>query len=294
VAAIAAALGYLLWPASNAPPNVVPGQRFDAASVPLIGDEMRRSLATYPTRPDHKALAITGAGGGISEGGMGVADGQPNAEAAKEDALRRCNATSKRRCRLYAMGMEVVWSKEALPLAAPEDLRFEPLEAPLVPGEIPTLNRDRRETIARNYMKGVNHRALAITTGGHWGVGTRGTRAEAARQAIEGCAEHFQRPCLLLSVDGLLTMRIPKSRSIVRIFLPSVETDLPGHERKRIGRIYQGPEWRALARGKSGSWHAVAAAPSEAAAIESALESCSRADIECRLYAIGNFHVAGE
>jgi hypothetical protein len=97
VAAIAAALGYLLWPASNAPPNGAPGQRFDAASVPLIDDEMRRSLATYPTRADHKALAITGAGGGVSAGGgMGVADGQPNAEAAKEDALRRCNATSKR------------------------------------------------------------------------------------------------------------------------------------------------------------------------------------------------------
>jgi hypothetical protein len=63
VAAIAAALGYLLWPAFERTAEWRSGQRFDAASV-LIDDEMRRSLATYPTRADHKALAITGAGGG--------------------------------------------------------------------------------------------------------------------------------------------------------------------------------------------------------------------------------------
>lgn len=52
-------------------------------------------------------------------------------------------------------------------------------------------------------------------------------------------------------------------------------------------------EWRALARGKNGSWHAVAAASSEEAAIEAALTSCAQADQECRLHAIGNFRVCG-
>ena len=287
VAAIAATLVYLFWFASSAPRTVASGQRFDASSVPLVDDETRRSLASYPNRPDAKALAITGEG-------LAVADGQPNAESAKEDALRRCTARTKRQCRIYAVGTDVVWSKEALPLPAPEDLRFEPLDAPLVPDDIPLVSRDRREAIARTHMQAPNHRALALAAGVAWTQGARETRAEAVRLAIERCSEFAQRPCLLLSVDGLLTVRIPKSRKVIRIFLPSAEAEILANDRERIGRIYQGAEWRAVARGKNGSWHAVAAAPSEAAAIETALKSCGQADSECRLYAIGNFRIADE
>ena len=119
-----------------------------------------RNLATYPNRPDFKALAITGEG-------MDVADGQPNAEAAKQDALRRCNARTMRQCKLYAVGMDVVFSKDAIPLPAPEDLRFEPLEAPLVPDEIPTIRPQATGSrIARTHMKAPDNRALALTTGG--------------------------------------------------------------------------------------------------------------------------------
>ena len=285
VIAGAATLTYRLWLAPDGSPPVASGQRFDAASVPLIDEEMRRSLASYPNRPDAKALALTGMG-------MGVADGHPDAEAAKQDALRRCNANTKRQCRLYAVGLDVVWSKEAIPMPAPEDLRFEPLDDPLVPDEIPMISRDRQDAIARMHMKAPNHRALALTKGGAWTQSTRETRAEASRLALEMCAEYQQRPCLLLAVDGLLTIRIPKSRPIIRLFLPSVEAEMPADERERIGRIYRGAEWRALAKGKNNSWHAVAAAPSEAAAIETALKACSQADSECRLYAIGNFRIA--
>jgi DNA-binding winged helix-turn-helix (wHTH) protein len=282
--AVAAVLTYQHWGAANPPTAPPSGQRFDAASVPLIDEEMRRSLASYPNRPDAKAIAITGMG-------MGVADGQPDAEAARQDALRRCNARTNRQCRLYAVGMDVVWSKDAIPMPAPEDLRFEPLDAPLVTDEIPLVSRDRQDAIARTHMKAANHRALAVTKGVAWTQAARETRAEASRLALELCAEFAQRPCVLLSVDGMLTIRIPKSRPILRIFLPSVEAEMPVDDRQRIGRVYQGPEWRALAKG-NGSWHAVAAAPSEAAAIDTALNSCSQTDSDCRLYAIGNFRVA--
>jgi DNA-binding winged helix-turn-helix (wHTH) protein len=284
LAAVAAALTYQNWGAANQSPGAS-AQRFDAASVPLIDEEMRRSLVSYPNRPDAKAIAITGLG-------MGVADGQPDAESARQDALRRCNVRPGRECRLYAVGMDVVWSKDAIPMPASEDLRFEPLDVPLATDEIPLVSRDRQDTIARTHLKASNHRALAVTKGVAWTQSGRETRAEASRLALELCAEFAQRPCVLLSVDGLLTIRIPKARQILRVFLPSVETDMPVDDRTRIGRIYQGPEWRALAKGKGGSWHAVAAAPSETAAVESALKSCSQADSDCRLYAIGNFRVA--
>ena len=286
VVASAAALTYWRWPAADGSHPVASAPRFDAASVPLIDEELRRTLANYPTRPDAKALAITGMG-------IGVAEGEPDAEAAKQVALRRCNARTNRECRVYAVGMDVVWSKAVVPMPAMEDLRFDPLDVPLATDEIPLVSRERRDEIARTHMKASNHRALAVTRGMAWTQSGRETRAEANRLALELCALAAQRPCLLLSVDGLLTIRIPKSRPILRVFLPSVETDMGVDDRERIGRVYRGAEWRALAKGKS-SWHAVAAAPSETAAVESALTSCSQADTDCRLYAIGNFRVAAD
>ena len=84
---------------------------------------------------------------------------------------------------------------------------------------------------------------------------------------------------------------IPRSRRVIGIFLPSTEIEIPDSEREQIAQVYQGREWRALARGTKGSWHAVAGAPSEVAAIEAAREACSQAERECRLYAVGNFRV---
>jgi hypothetical protein len=112
--------------------------------------------------------------------------------------------------------------------------------------------------------------------------------------AVEHCSVNLLRPCLILSVDGFLTIQIPKTRRVVRTFLPSTEAEIPELDRERIAQIYQGREWRALARGKKGTWHPVAAAASEAAAIDAAINACSQADGECRLYAIGNFRVADD
>lgn len=262
------------------------GQRFDASVVPLVEDETRRFLAGYPNRPDSKALAITG-------GGMAVADGQPDIDTAKQEALQRCNARTQRQCRLYAVGMDVVWSKDTIPMAAPEDLRFEPLDVPLVPDDIPTLDPSVKEQIARNHMKAANPRAVALTTRGSWRIAAKGSRAEANRMALERCGEYWQRHCLLLAVDGRLTIQIPKTRRAARVFLPSVEPDIAAEQRPRIMQVYRGPEWRALARGKNG-WHPVAGASSETAAVEMALKACAGADMDCRLYAIGNFGIADE
>jgi hypothetical protein len=120
------------------------------------------------------------------------------------------------------------------------------------------------------------------------------SRGEVARLMVERCGYFYQAPCLLLSVDGLLTVQIPKSRRIEGVFLLTTETQMSEQDRQRIADVYRQPEWRALARGKSGSWYAVANAPSEAAAVEAALKSCAQAEGSCRLHAIGNFRVADE
>jgi DNA-binding winged helix-turn-helix (wHTH) protein len=287
LAAIGAMLLFVLWPASDPLRGAATSrsvQRFDAAAVPLVNDEVRSSLASYPGRPDAKALAL-------AVDGMGVADGAPDIQSAKQEALRQCGAGAKTVCRIYAVGMDVVWSRESLPLPASSDLHSVPLDIPLTADAIPTLRIDVRRRIADRFVKALDHKALAITTGGAWLVTEKATRVEAARLAVERCTASTLRPCLLLSVDGFLTIRTPGTHKVVGIFLPSMDAALSGPDKERIARVYQGREWWALARGKRGSWHAVAAAPSEAAATETALTSCSQADTECRVYAVGNFRV---
>src|SRR6185295_8375108 len=95
--AITVSLVLFAWRASDFSgrgPPALAAQKFDASAVPLVDDNARRVLARYPSRPNHKALAITGQG-------LAVADGQPTAEAARADALRRCTARTGRQCRLY-------------------------------------------------------------------------------------------------------------------------------------------------------------------------------------------------
>jgi hypothetical protein len=164
--------------------------------VPLIDNEMRRTLANYASRPDAKALAITRAR-------AVVADGAPDIETAKRNALRDCEARAGWACKLYAVGTEVVWSGESLPLPAPGDLRTEPLQSPLIVEEIPTLGTNSRRQITERYMRLPNHRALAIARDGHASTGGKDSPEEAIRLALEWCADSTQRECLLLSVDGL-------------------------------------------------------------------------------------------
>jgi DNA-binding winged helix-turn-helix (wHTH) protein len=289
LATVAAAVLVLAWPKSNGPlePSSPPSAtRFDASIVPLISEDQRRSLVNYGNRPDHKAIAIAG-------GHLGVADAAPEIEAAKQDALRRCNAGSRRPCQLYAVGTAVVWTKESMPLPDPEDLRGEPLDLALVPDEVPLLHTDRRRRLATGYVNRPDHRAVALTLGRDWIITERQSRAEAARYAVDLCTESAQRACLVLSVDGFLTIQIPKSHKAIDVFLPSTDKDIAEADRKRIAQVYRGREWRALVRGKTG-WYPVADAPSELAAVELALRSCRQAGEACQLYAIGNFRVGAE
>ena len=282
----AAALFFFLSPWQSTP-QPRPTKTFDASSVPLVDDDTRRALVNYPSRPDHKALAI----GGLGQ--FHVADGAPSAEKVREAALQGCFAKFKTPCRIYASGTGVVWSEHALPLPAPRDVRTQSLGMPLDPNAIPMLSAAGRKTVAGQLRVKSVSRALALSTGRYYGHHSS-TTGEAVRIALERCSFMFGRPCLILAVDGFLTVQIPKTRRVTRTFLPSTDTELPDAEKERIAKIYQGREWRALARGETGSWHAIADAPSEEAAVAAALEACAQTDGKCRLFAIGNFVVADE
>jgi DNA-binding response OmpR family regulator len=288
-----ACLAALIWYPESVTRTSAPARTFDAAMVPLVTDQVRRDLAMYPAQLDHKAVAI-------SEEGWAMAVAAADPESAKKEALERCaaHAGTDKFCRVYASGMEVVWQPVGLPLAA--DIHPDPLDIRLNAGELPSAFQQGRAFI-EEYLKLPDHRAFAIrampATAGvlqRYSGFNFSSRAEVARIMVERCGYFYQAPCLLLSVDGLLTVQIPKSRRIEDLFLLTTETQMSEQDRQRIADVYRQHDWRALARGKSGSWYAVAQAPSEAAAVEAALKSCAQADSSCRLHAISNFRVADE
>jgi len=259
-------------------------QIFDASVVPLVTDLVRASLAEYPKQSDVKALAISADSYGMSVGASSL-------EVAQREALDQCRPRSTTIGRIYATGTTVSWSKEWIPLPASSDLRIEPLDLPLVvAAELQNLLGAAPDN---RYLGGANHRAWAYTTGGGWWfTAGRSSRSEAVRQAVERCGYRYQRQCMIVSVDGFPTVQIPKSRHITGLFMPATEPDMSDAARQRVAEIYQAREWRAVARGKSGTWYAIAAETSELAAVVAALKSCAQGDDVCSLYAIGNFRVS--
>jgi DNA-binding winged helix-turn-helix (wHTH) protein len=264
-----------------------PRETFDATSVPLMTNAARQSLASYSTLPKPKALAI-------SSTEWGLASGTQDIESAKKEALDRCAVRSRstKVCRIYATDMDVVWSRTSLFLPLPADLRSSPLEDPLVPDELPLIAASTRQLLADGYLNAPDHKALAFHGRSMFWHTRAPDQAEAVRLAVERCGERYQVPCLLLSVDGKLTVRLPKSRSVVDKFMLTTATEMSPQDKERIGLIYQQKDWRALARGKSGNWYPVANASSESAAVDAALKSCAQQDAECVIHAIGNFRVA--
>jgi DNA-binding response OmpR family regulator len=287
-----ASLLFVLWHAGvstkNAP-AAAPGPRFDAAVIPLVSDTVRKDLANYAERPDFKALAISAA-----SRGWGLSFGAPDEESAKREALQRCSVRSAPMvCRIYAVGMDVVWSPAALAVPIPADIHTESLDIPLDVEAIPTMSDTTRRRIVEKYVNHSGHKALAIKRDGFY-FNTASTPMIAPRLAVERCADVHQVPCLLLSVDGMLTVQIPRSHRVRDIFLLTTEPEMSEQEKERIGQVYREKEWRALARGGSGRWYPVANAASESDAVDAALDACARQDRECRIYAIGNFRVADD
>lgn len=284
----------IIWTTTNhTETSLNSAEKFELAAIPMIGG-VRGDLATYPEQPDFKAVAISGYA-------VGVAFGASSREAAKAEALERCKArTDLKRsgpCAIYAVGMDVVWSQKSVPKPLPGDFHDESLGERLHTVDMPLLHDDVRKEIDAEYVANDSHRALALAAQNlpspFWSVRLVAD-AQASRRVVEKCGHLHQVPCLLVSVDGMLTVQIPKSRRITGVFLVTTEPQMSAAVRQRIDEIYRQKEWRALARGKSGAWYPVANSPSEDAAVAAALSACTQSDSDCRLYAIGNFRIADD
>ena len=69
------------------------------------------------------------------------------------------------------------------------------------------------------------------------------------------------------------------------------EAKMSEADKQRIGQIYMGPDWRALAYGGSMRWYAVNNMESEASAVAEVIKTCQRSEQICTLHSIGNFRI---
>lgn len=284
VALLAAFLTWKLQPFSPRAAPAVASLPFDAAKIPLVTDRVRSSLADFAREPSFKAIAI-------SRIGWGVVSGAGDTVSAEREALDRCRRRDQKgECRIYALGNRVVWPALRLPL--PADLHTEPLNLPLVPQQLAAVKGVPNAAGLQTYLADSNHKALAISDNGFSSMKDRETQAEAIRLAVERCSDFARAPCLLLSVDGLLSVRVPAAHGVLRPFTLAGEAEMSEADKQRIGEIYRGNDWRALARGASHKWYAVNAMESETAAVDGVLRACRAEEQDCRLWAIGNFRVA--
>jgi class 3 adenylate cyclase len=284
VAVVAASLLWKFEPFSQHATPVTAGTPFDAAKVPLVTDRVRSALSDFVREPSYKAIAI-------SRIGWGVVSGARDTVSAEREALDRCRKhDQKGDCRIYALGNRVVWPLLRLPL--PPDVHAGPSNEPLVPEQLAAVKGMPNAAGLQAYLADSNHKALAISDRGFSAMKDRESQAEAIRLAIERCSDFARAPCLLVSVDGFLSVKIPSSYSALRPFTLAGESEMSDADKERIGKIYSAKDWRALARGASKQWYAVSEMASETAAADAVLKACHASERDCTLWAISNFRVA--
>jgi DNA-binding response OmpR family regulator len=266
---------------------------FEATTIPLVDDRVRTQLAGYPHEPVAKAIAI-------SREGWGLSSRAANDEIAKGEALARCHERDPSGfCRLYALGDEVVWNGATLTLPLAADIRADaPANASTItPAELAktwqTIWHAAPPPFAATYLRGADHRALAVNLTSGYRTINRASLAEAIRLAVERCSDLARSPCLLVAVDGVWTAPLPHSHRVIAPFTLASETEMSEAERQRIAKIYADKDWRALAKGRSARWYAVAGRETETAAVDDVLKACRAAEPDCRVHAIGNWRVGG-
>ena len=116
---------------------------------------------------------------------------------------------------------------------------------------------------------------------------------EAMRRALELCGSRSGIPCLIIAVDDVFVVPIPKSMNVVGVFRAEGNTAIAPEARddlaRRLGNATSG--WKAVAVGASGRPGVMLRATREQDAIVGAVAECSKQDRECRVISIGPFSV---
>ncbi|MEW6454001.1 MAG: adenylate/guanylate cyclase domain-containing protein [Pseudomonadota bacterium] len=275
--------------APRAPRALVPD------TIPFIADRYREAIRNdYLNAPEPKALAV----GSLT---IGFASAQPDLEIAKAAALQICQSRADeikpppRRCELYAVGNEVVSAVTAPPLPpAPWLVRNPAIETPFSVADIPLVSNTGKANLEKNYASQNKPKALALHSSGSYSYyHGQQSQDEAVRRSLEFCGNNAGVPCMIVSVDDVFVVPLPKTMKPTGLLRPdaisAVSAELREETVRRIRNAQGG--WSALAAGAAGRPGIAIRAADEDAAVKGAMADCARQDRDCKVIAIGPFIV---
>jgi adenylate cyclase len=275
------------------PPAASSG-KLPADAVPFIGERLRAYLANeYSAAGDYKAFALN------IGGFTGSALNQPNEEAARNAALDQCQkradaAQSPRRCELYAVGNNVVYTHGGPPMPPKPWVRHDTMtERAFVTKDFPMLRDQAKVRIENMYVPAAKSRSVALGPGGqYFMVFGASTVDETTRRSLESCGAIAGVACMIVAVDDNFVVPIPTLLRVTGFFHAASNSSIVADARDDVVRkIGDGMGWNAVAVGTAGRPGLGLKAADEQTAVNTALADCVKHDSDCHVIAIGPFTV---
>ncbi|BAR57244.1 class 3 adenylate cyclase [Bradyrhizobium diazoefficiens] len=268
--------------------------KFAADSVPFINERIRNYLAgDYSAAGDYKAFALN------IGGFTGSALNQPNEEAARNAALDQCQkradaAQSPRRCELYAVGNNVVYTHGKPPMPPSPYFRHDAMtERTFASKDFPMVRDPQKVRLENMFVPAAKSRSVALGPGGqYFMVLGSSSPEESARRALESCGAIAGVACMIVAVDDNFVVPIPTLLRITGFFHAASNASIVADARDEVVRkLADGMGWNAVAVGNAGRPGLGLKAADEQTAVNSALADCARRDSDCHVIAIGPFTV---
>ncbi|WP_038932521.1 adenylate/guanylate cyclase domain-containing protein [Bradyrhizobium japonicum] len=286
-----AAMAPMPAPSSSAAPL---SGKLAVDSVPFINERIRNYLAgDYSTSGDYKAFALN------IGGFTGAALNQPTEEAARNMALEQCQkradaAQSPRRCELYAVGNDVVYTHGKPPMPPQPWVRHDAMtERAFVPKDFPMVRDPAKLRLENMFVPAAKSRAIALGPGGQYFMVLGASSVDdSARRSLESCGAIAGVACLIVAVDDNFVVPIPTLLRITGFFHAASNASIAADARAEVVRkLADGMGWNAVAVGTAGRPGLGLKAADEQTAVNSALADCTKRDSDCHVIAIGPFTV---
>ncbi|MCS3891319.1 adenylate cyclase [Bradyrhizobium japonicum USDA 38] len=263
-------------------------------SVPFINERIRNYLAgDYSASGDYKAFALN------IGGFTGAALNQPTEEAARNMALEQCQkradaSQSPRRCELYAVGNDVVYTHGKPPMPPQPWVRHDAMtERAFVPKDFPMVRDPAKVRLENMFVPAAKSRAIALGPGGQYFMVLGASSVDdSARRSLESCGAIAGVACLIVAVDDNFVVPIPTLLRITGFFHAASNASIAADARAEVVRkLADGMGWNAVAVGTAGRPGLGLKAADEQTAVNSALADCAKRDSDCHVIAIGPFTV---
>lgn len=268
--------------------------KFPADSVPFINERIRNYLAgDYSAAGDYKAFALNV--GGFT----GSSLNQLNEEAARNAALDQCQkradaAQSPRRCELYAVGNNVVYTHGKPPMPQQPFVRHDAMtERAFASKDFPMVRDPAKVRLENMFVPAAKSRSVALGPGGQYFMVMGASSADdAARRSLESCGAIAGVACMVVALDDNFVVPIPTLLRITGFFHAASNASIVADARDEVVRkLADGMGWNAVAVGTAGRPGLGLKAADEQTAVNSALADCARRDSDCHIIAIGPFTV---